>query len=118
MKIAIPLVNGQLSAHFGHSDQFAIYVVDSGKIVSEELVDPPTHEHGSFPLFLSQIDCDLVISGGMGDHAQKLLSEYGIQVAMGAPGKSSTQLVEDYLGGKLEKGSPACTHDHDGEHHA
>ena len=46
MKIAIPLTNGQLSAHFGHCGQFGIYEVDDGKIIASKLETPPAHEPG------------------------------------------------------------------------
>ena len=42
-KIAIPLENGRLCAHFGHCQQFSIVDVDNNAIVSETRVTPPPH---------------------------------------------------------------------------
>ncbi|GAG17722.1 unnamed protein product, partial [marine sediment metagenome] len=43
MRIAIPVTDGKLSAHFGHCRQFAIIDVDTDNknIKSQELVDSP-----------------------------------------------------------------------------
>ena len=45
MKIAIPLTNGMISAHFGHCEQFIIIEVDVDKkeVISSELLTPPPH---------------------------------------------------------------------------
>ena len=39
MKIAVTYENGQIFQHFGHTEQFKIYTVEDGKIVSSEDVD-------------------------------------------------------------------------------
>ena len=39
MKLAVTYENGQIFQHFGHTEQFKIYEVADGKIVSEEVVD-------------------------------------------------------------------------------
>ena len=48
MKIAIPVVDGQLCLHFGHCAHFALVDVDeaSRKITASKLVEPPPHEPG------------------------------------------------------------------------
>ena len=40
MKIAVTYENGQIFQHFGHTEQFKLYTVEDGKIVSTEIVDP------------------------------------------------------------------------------
>ena len=51
MKIAIPIVDGQLCMHFGHCAHFALVDVDEKdkKIVAQKLVEPPPHEPGVLP---------------------------------------------------------------------
>ena len=39
MKIAVTYENGQIFQHFGHTEQFKIYNVEDGKIVSSEVMD-------------------------------------------------------------------------------
>ena len=54
MKLAVTYENGQIFQHFGHTEQFKIYEVADGKIVSEvhnqsqtaEKSDPQTLETG------------------------------------------------------------------------
>lgn len=53
-KIAIPLENGRLCAHFGHCQQFSIVDVDNNAIVSETRVTPPPHEPGLLPAWLAE----------------------------------------------------------------
>ncbi len=110
MKIAIPLTNNELSAHFGHCENFAIYTVEDGKIVKEEFIDPPVHEPGSHPKFLHDLGCTAVIAGGMGMKAQELMCANKIQVFVGVPNMPLTELVNSYIQGKLQSGTNLCDH--------
>ncbi len=110
MKIAIPLTDGKLSAHFGHCQVFAIYTIENNNIVKEETVDPPAHEPGSHPAFLRELGCSVVIAGGMGSRAQELMCGNGIEVVVGAPQLPLKELISMYLQGKLESGENGCDH--------
>ncbi len=109
-KIAIPVANGELCSHFGHCEAFAIYSVEDGRIVDQELVDPPRHEQGSHPQFIHQLGCDVLIAGGIGFKAQELLCSKGVKVILGAPKLPLTKLVDQYLQGVLESGDNRCDH--------
>jgi len=56
MKIAIPMTDGKLSAHFGHCQQFAIIDADPAtkKIQVRDNVTPPPHEPGLYPAWLAE----------------------------------------------------------------
>jgi len=110
MKIAIPLTNNELSSHFGHCETFAVFTVEGSKIVNQETIEPPVHEPGSHPKFLHELGCNVVIAGGMGIKAQDLMCENGIKVVIGVPQAPLTELVENYLAGKLEAGVNRCDH--------
>ena len=112
MRIAIPLTDGKLSQHFGHCEQFAIIDVDSdGKSIKNlELASPPAHEPGVLPTWLSQLQVELVIAGGMGQRAQQLFAQNHIEVAVGAPAQSPEDLVSAYLEGRLQCGENICDH--------
>lgn len=110
MKIAIPLTQGELSSHFGHCETFAVYTVENNQIVKEENIDPPVHEPGSHPRFLSDLGCGVVITGGMGIKAQELFCQNGIKVVIGVPALPLKELVNTYLQGKLEAGENRCYH--------
>jgi len=117
MKIAIPVSNNELSPHFGHCHAFAVFTVENKQVVASEIVTPPNHEHGSHPLFLQSLACDVVISGGMGKHAHEMLQSMNIQVFQGETSQSPEELVNLYLNGKLQAGSGSCGH-HEGHDHA
>jgi len=112
MRIAIPLTEGKLSQHFGHCRQFAVVDVDSdGKsILKKELLDPPVHEPGVLPKWLSGIQVNLIIAGGMGQRAQQLFEQSGVSVLVGAPSESPEEIVEAYLNGTLVAGENICDH--------
>jgi predicted Fe-Mo cluster-binding NifX family protein len=112
MRIAIPVTDGKLSAHFGHCEQFAIIDVDrdSRNIKSQELVLPPAHEPGVLPRWLSGLHVELIITGGMGQKARLLFEENNVVVVVGAPDNTPEQLVKDYLHGNLKCGQNVCDH--------
>jgi len=112
MKIAIPVVNGKLSMHFGHCQVFVLIEVDEAKkeILNEEQLVPPAHEPGLLPRWLAEQKVSIIIAGGMGQMAQGLFTQNGIKVVVGAGSKSPKELVLDYLNNALETGSNLCDH--------
>ncbi|GAI54793.1 unnamed protein product, partial [marine sediment metagenome] len=54
MRIAIPITDGKLSAHFGHCRQFAIIDADpdTKKLTHTEMLTSPAHEPGALPKWL------------------------------------------------------------------
>lgn len=111
MKFAIPTLNGELTAHFGHCEKFAIVETDeNNNVISEESVLPPAHQPGIYPRFLAGMGVNVIIAGGMGQKAQDLFSENNIEVCMGVNAGSPKELVSDYLNNKLETGQNLCDH--------
>ena len=112
MKIAVPVVNGELSMHFGHCENFAIVEVykDSNEIMGMENKQPPPHEPGVLPKWLNEEGVEIIIAGGMGQRAQMLFGNFGIKVIVGAKGGKPEQLVRSYLEDSLTTGSNICDH--------
>jgi predicted Fe-Mo cluster-binding NifX family protein len=112
MRIAIPLTGGKLSQHFGHCEQFAIIDVDkdSKSIKSKELVNPPAHEPGVLPKWLSGLQVELIIAGGIGQRAQQLFAQNQIEVIVGAPAEPPENLVTNYLNATLQTDANVCDH--------
>jgi len=112
MRIAIPVTDGKLSAHFGHCQQFAIIDVDTDtkNIKSQELVNSPGHEPGLLPRWLAGLHVELIIAGGMGQRAQQLFAENNIDVVVGAPDNEPQELISQYLAGQLKTGQNICDH--------
>jgi ATP-binding protein involved in chromosome partitioning len=109
-RIAIPVAEGRLSMHFGHSEKFAMIDVAEGRIVGSELIDAPEHQPGLLPGWLGERGADLIIAGGMGSRAKAIFEREGIEVVVGAPREAPDLVVRHYLEGKLELGENTCDH--------
>lgn len=110
MKIAIPVADGLLCSHFGQCQQFAVIEVDdeAKQIVKQEMLTPPPHEPGSYPAWLSEIGCKLIIAGGMGGRAVTLFEQNGIEVIMGTNNNEPEKIVNEYLNNNLKNGKNLC----------
>ena len=86
MKIAVTYSNGEIFQHFGHTEQFKVYTVDGNRILSAEVVNTNGSGHGALASFLSQLDVDVLICGGIGGGAQMALAQSGIQLYGGVTG--------------------------------
>jgi len=109
-KFAVPTQNGQICAHFGHCEKFAIVETEDNKIVHEEFVEPPIHQPGVYPRFLADLGVSVIIAGGMGQKAQDLFTMNNIQVCMGVTAEAPGKLVEQYLNNELQTGQNLCDH--------
>jgi predicted Fe-Mo cluster-binding NifX family protein len=112
MKIAIPVVEDRLSAHFGHCEMFTIFESDqhAATIVGKSTHPSPPHEPGLLPRWLNELGAEIIIAGGMGRRAQQLFAQHGIQVVVGAPAEAPEQLAVAYLNGTLRAGENFCDH--------
>jgi Mrp family chromosome partitioning ATPase/predicted Fe-Mo cluster-binding NifX family protein len=108
--LVVPVSGGKLSAHFGHCEQFAFIETQNGKIMETEMRNPPGHEPGVLPRWLYEQGADVILVGGMGDMAQQLLREKGIEVIIGAPMDSPESLANQYLSNTLVAGANVCDH--------
>ncbi len=110
MKFAVPTLNNELTAHFGHCEKFAIIETENSTVIKEEFVTPPLHQPGVYPRFLADQGVDIIIAGGMGQKAQSLFAAQNIQVFIGVAQGSPRELVEQYLENKLLTGQNLCDH--------
>ena len=115
MKLAVTYENGQIFQHFGHTEQFKIYEVADGTIVSEEVVDTNGSGHGALAGFLMQHGVEALICGGIGGGAQAALAEAGIKLYGGVSGEADAA-VHALLAGNLGFNPDVqCSH-HNQEH--
>ena len=115
MRIAVTYENGQIFQHFGHAEQFKIYDVEDGKIVSAKVVDTNGSGHGALAGVLAGIGTDVLICGGIGGGAQTALRENGIKFYGGVSGEAD-EAVKALISGTLNyNASVRCSH-HDSEH--
>ncbi|HZK25678.1 MAG TPA: NifB/NifX family molybdenum-iron cluster-binding protein [Oscillospiraceae bacterium] len=112
MIIAVPMVEDQLCLHFGHCEKFAFFDVDTTEktIKGVKLLVPPPHEPGLFPVWVREQGAELVITGGMGGHAQQLFQSAGVQVLTGAPAIKPEEVVKSFLQSTLKLSDNTCDH--------
>ncbi|MGH4141058.1 NifB/NifX family molybdenum-iron cluster-binding protein [Clostridium sp.] len=114
MKIAVASDGKQVSGHFGHCEGFTIYEVEEGKTANKNFTPNPGHKPGYLPVFLKELNVNLIIAGGMGETAQNLFNEKGIEVVVGAQGLSD-DIVQKYINGELKSTGSVCKeHEHEG----
>ena len=113
MRIAVTYENGQVFQHFGHTQEFKIYEVEDGKVVSSEIIGSDGQGHGALAGLLSNKSIDVLICGGIGGGAQAALSEQGIELCAGASGDVDAA-VEAYLKGELVNSGVNCNHHGEG----
>lgn len=80
MKIAVTYKNKQIFQHFGHTEQFKIYTVEDGKIISDEIIDTNGSGHGALAGLLADLGVEILICGGIGGGAQMALAQAGIRL--------------------------------------
>jgi ATP-binding protein involved in chromosome partitioning len=112
MRVAVPVTDGKVAAHFGHCSHFALFDVDevTKAIVKRELVPSPGHQPGFLPAWLAEEGVSVVIAGGMGSRAQAIFNENRIEVVVGALSDDPEETVLDYLKGELATGDNICDH--------
>jgi len=116
-RIAIPVENGILCPHFGHCQAFAFVDVKGNLITDVSIIDPPEHQPGTFPRFVTAHGATDVIGGGMGPQAIALFNEAGINVFIGAPVAGPKKLVQDFISGNLQLSANYCDHGSEGHEH-
>ena len=114
MKIAVTYENGNIFQHFGHTEEFKVYDVQDGKVVSSEILSSNGTGHGALAGLLNDKAIDVLICGGIGGGAQAALAERGIELCAGASGNAD-EAVEAYLRGELVNTGANCDHHGHGE---
>ena len=119
MKIALPLQNGSVNEHFGHSENFTIYTISPEKNI--ESVNPVVSHgcgcHSGIAQILAEQGVSVMLAGNIGAGAIYHLNEFGIDVVRGCNGKAE-KVIAEYLNGTIIDNEQTCTahelgcHDH------
>ena len=110
MKIAVTYENGLIFQHFGHTEQFKIYDIEDGKIISSEVIDTNGQGHGALAGVLGGAKVDALTCGGIGMGAQMALAEAGIKLYGGVQGDAD-EVAQALAEGRLEYDPDAkCDH--------
>ena len=115
MRIAVTYENGNIFQHFGRTEQFKIYDIEDGKVVSAQVIGNGGTGHGALAALLAQNAVDALICGGIGGGAQMALMHAGVKLYGGCSG-SCDAAVEALIAGGLAY-DPAVRCDHHGHEH-
>ena len=112
MKIAVPFANGEVFQHFGHTENFKLYEIEAGQVVSSEIIATNGSGHEALANFLADLSVNVLLCGGIGDGAQAALTDAGIEICSGAQGDADAA-VNAYLNGELQSAGVNCDHHHE-----
>ena len=115
MRIAVTYENGEIFQHFGHTQQFKVYDVQDGKILSSQVVDTGSSGHGALAGVLTALNADVLICGGIGGGAQMALAAAGIRLFGGVSGNADAA-VEAFVSGNLAYNPDVRCNHHDHHH--
>ncbi len=115
MNIAVTYDNGTIFQHFGKTENFKVYEVENGQVLSGEVISSNGSGHSALAGLLAGQNVDVLICGGIGGGAQAALTEAGIELCAGAQGDAD-QAVEAYLKGELVSSGATCDHHHEEGH--
>ena len=115
MKIAVTYEDGSVFQHFGHTEQFKVYEISGGQVISSQLLNAGGNGHEALATLLKEHGIDVLICGGIGGGAAAALSEQGVELCAGASGDAD-EAVAAYLRGELADTGVNC--DHHGEEHS
>jgi len=112
MRLAVPVSDGKVAAHFGHCSHFALFdVEDAAKaIIRREVVPSPGHQPGFLPAWLAEEGVSVVIASGMGSRARAIFNENNIEAIVGVLSDDPEKAVMDYIQGELATGDNICDH--------
>lgn len=110
MKIAVTYENGEVFQHFGHTEQFKVYVVENGVITKSEIIDSDGQGHGALAGFLFELGIEILICGGIGGGAQMALSDAGIKLYGGVSGNADEAVLALLNGTLVYNPDIQCNH--------
>jgi predicted Fe-Mo cluster-binding NifX family protein len=124
-KIAFPTDDGEtISRHFGQASHFKVLTLSDGRLGPSELRDKASHRHGEHAAAESThpgqqmvevvLDCQAVISGGMGAPMLARLEAAGLKVYLTRE-ESIAAAAQAFLAGTLQD-DRELVHQHH-EHH-
>jgi predicted Fe-Mo cluster-binding NifX family protein len=125
-KVAFPTDDGEsISRHFGQAMQFKVLTLSEGRVGASELRDKASHRHGEHgdpsgahpgqQMVETILDCQAVVSGGMGEPMLRRLESAGMKVYLTLE-SSIDQAAKALVEGTLESDA-RLVHQHH-EHHS
>jgi predicted Fe-Mo cluster-binding NifX family protein len=117
-RIAIPLLHGKVSNHFGRSDTILVYELDpdTKKVQGQSEVSLRSSTCESIPRHLQSLGVRVVLAGRAGAGARVSLAEKNVELISGWTADDPGELLASYLAGVRPAEEGHCD-DHDHAHH-
>lgn len=109
MKVAIAKDGDEVSEHFGHCSEYALFTIEDSRITGKEVLKNPGHEPFRLPALLARHRVTHVVAGGMGPRAVDLFCANKIEVFQGIAGPIDAVIL-DFIAGKVTPGQSRCHH--------
>lgn len=100
-KVAIPLVNKQLSPYFEKCSAFLIFSVDDKNLIKSEL-EHSYLQSGLFPYWLAQRGVTDIIVRRVSEDTIHKFDQFKINVFVGVKIAEPKELIKEFLSGTLE----------------
>lgn len=101
-KVAIPVANDKLSEHFGACSYYEVFEIDGEHVRRNTFEMPSVVSVTELPLWLEEQGITDVITHRIKKEIIALFAAKKINLFVGASLKSTEELIDDYLQGKLE----------------
>ena len=117
MKIAVTydILTNSIFQHFGKTEHFKVYTIESGKVTKTEVIDNGGFGHHDLATYVKSLGIETLILGNRGQGATDALNNAGIHQLAGITG-SPDEAVAAFLAGALQD-DPNAQCNHHGEHH-
>ena len=111
MRVAIPLKQNEFSLHFSNCDQFAFVEIRAGtrKIMDAQCITPPSFNLDILSKWMRKNDVDLILAGGMEQHAKDMFIQNHIDVHVGFLNGSLKAVVDAFIESQLGPGETTET---------
>jgi predicted Fe-Mo cluster-binding NifX family protein len=119
MKIAVPVQQGFVNEHFGHSEEFVVYTISPENTIESAVPVPSTEGCGcrsGIAQVLAEQGVTILLAGNIGGGAISHLHDFGIGVVRGCQGQADLA-VASFLAGNIKDKDQTCTaHEGCGNH--
>lgn len=109
-KLAIPVSEGRLTEHFGHTRLFQFFEIENDTILTSYTKEPPPHKEGALPKWLTEEKVTDLLASGIGPKAIKILDQNEICVHKNIEVADVERLAHDFINGDLKTGQHNCHH--------
>jgi predicted Fe-Mo cluster-binding NifX family protein len=119
MKIAVPIHNGNVNDHFGHSEHYAVYTISPEKMILKQDIintDQGCGCKSGIAVQLAHMGVTMMMAGNIGGGAIHHLNNYGITVVRGCQGPAE-EVVQNFLKGDIIDNGQTCGQHQGCDHH-